>query len=414
MKLRSIYVLLKLPFDLLLVIVRFYIFGGIKFRKFNRSLINCLKLTIFRAGLSVDIMDSRWLGPWTNHMLINKIIPLMTGLLVKGLPGYGQQYDPNSIWLVKQPDRKPSDPVIIYLHGGGYFLQTMPEQVRSVLSMYHLLDAEKQKKTSLLLLDYKLVSHGYSFPTQLKQMHEVYSKLVADGNTNIILMGDSAGGHLSVSYTQYLKQLSGPVTYPKQLLLISPWVKLSPLPADYVEGNSWVDNEHYDTITRAKFANKTDLIRIIGGEDPFSIIHSPGGKVPRLREDWSDIPTYLDPKYSVFMILGEDESFRDDILEWGKYALGVPWHEKVKYGNLHKFLEKQHYELERRNEPGQANLSVFVEPQGVHDSMLFFESTAVGPIQRALKKGERPSAKELDDVQYFGLKRLVLFLNETL
>lgn len=412
MKLLTLLTLAKIPLDVLVVILRYYLFGGLRFRKFNRSLINCIKLNVFRTALKVDIMDSKWLGPYSNAFLLRKLIPLINKPLVADLPGYGEQYDSNSIWLVKQPDRKPSDPVIIFCHGGGYFIQTMPLQIQTLLAVYRLLDEDKRRKTSILFLDYKLVSEGYPFPTQIQQLHATYSKLVAEGASNLILMGDSAGGHLSVGYTQYLRSVEKPV-YPKKLLLISPWVKLSPLPADLVEGKSWIDNEHYDMIHHSKFAHVADLVKIVGREDPFSLVYSPGGKTPRSKDDWSDIATYSSPECDVFLILGEDESFRDDILEWAKYALHVPWFDEVKYGNLHEFLEKKHYELERRGVEGQANVSVYVEPLGVHDSMLFFENIG-RKMLRNIKHGRATKVADLDDVTYFGVIRLTRFLNETL
>lgn len=414
MKLSTLFILGKLPLDLLVVVLRYYIFGGIRFRKFLKSLVNLLKLRLFRTCLTVDIMDAKYLGPYSNGFLIRKLVPLLIGPITSSSPGYGEQFDQNSIWLVKQPDRKPTDPVIIFIHGGGYFVQTMPSQILGVMSVYKLLDPEQQKKTSILFLDYKLVSHGFPFPTQLKQLEETYNKLVASGTTNLILMGDSAGGHLAISYTQYLKLLNSAVVYPSKLLLVSPWVKLCPIPSDVVYGKSWMDNEHYDMIHHAKFANVNDLRLISGLEDPFSLVFSPGGKLPRERSDWLDIPCYSSPKCDVFLVMGEDESFRDDILQWAKYALNVPFYEKVKYGNLHEFFEKKHYELERRNDPENANLSLHIEPLGVHDSMLFFEPPVAKRIAKDLKNGKITQLKELDQEQVFGISRLVRFLNETL
>ncbi len=41
----------------------------------------------------------------------------------------------------------------------------------------------------------------------MNQLHETYLNLVTnEGNTNIILMGDSAGGNLSLGYLQFLKK----------------------------------------------------------------------------------------------------------------------------------------------------------------------------------------------------------------
>lgn len=404
---------LKLPFELLALILRYYLFGGVRFRKYSQSLINLIKLKVYRSALQVRIPETKYLGPWSNNVLINKIIPLVSGPMTK-IPGYGQPHDANSIWLVKQPDRKPTDPIIIFAHGGGYFFQTMPSQVQSVLSVYHLLLPEKKRKTSILLLDYKLVSHGYSFPTQMLQLDQTYSGLVADGNNNIILMGDSAGGNLSVGYTQFLKAKKDPlVVYPSKLVLVSPWLKLAPLPSDLHVSSSWMQNEHFDLIHYSTFSLLPDLGRIAGTEDPFSLIWSPNGKVPHDPKDWSDIPTYSNPDYDVFVIAGEDESFRDDIVEWANYVLDVPFHGKVRYGFNTEFPEED-YTLIRRDVPGKANLDFHVEPLGVHDSILYFENTVGFYICQALKKGKPFGVKDIDKKYYFGIYRLVTFLDERL
>lgn len=360
------------------------------------------------------MMDGKYLFPYTNKFLLRKIIPFVARDLVKDLPGYGEQYDAQSMWLVKQKDRKPSDPIIIFAHGGGYFIQTAPQQIKSVLLTYWLLDYEKQRRTSILFLDYSLVSNGYPFPHQLQELHETYSRLVSEKNTNLILMGDSAGAHLSIAYTQYLKTLPGTTVYPLKLVLISPWVKLSPLPEDLVAGKSWTDNEHYDMIHHSRFCSMLDLKCLVGTANPFSLVCSPGGKTPRTKDDWTCIPSYADEKHDVFLIVGEDESFRDDVLQWAKYALDVPWYEEVKYGDLHKFLDQAHYELIRKGEPGKVNVSVHVEPHGVHDSLMYFEDVVSASIGKILKQGKLPNVKDLDRETYFGIVRLVEFLNSSL
>ena len=43
----------------------------------------------------------------------------------------------------------------------------------------------------------------------------------------LLLMGDSAGGNLAITFTQYLRlSNSSNLPYPKSSILISPWVKL--------------------------------------------------------------------------------------------------------------------------------------------------------------------------------------------
>lgn len=408
--LRLLLIMLKIPLDLVIVVLRFYLFGGLRSRKYSRLLINCLRLRVYRAALTTDIMDGKYLMPYSNKVLLHKILPLISPQLVAKLPSYGERFDGLSFWLVKAKDRKSTDPIIIFSHGGGYFLQTTPSQVQSVLTMYHLLDSEKQRNVSILFLDYKLVSEGVPFPYQLHQLDATYSKLVEAGNTNIILMGDSAGGHLSIGYTQYLKTTRLPV-YPSKLVLISPWVKLSPLPLDTRPGTSWAANEDFDMIRALRFAHITDLKHIVGFEDPFSLLCLPGGKLPRQRSDWL-IPNFSDPSHDVFLILGEDESFRDDIIQWAHYALSLPLGEK--YGTYAETCKDKGYEYHRKGVNGEANLTAYVEPLGVHDAVLFFEHDAAKDIVPVLKAGKKPTLHDISAAKYYGMTRIVKFLNEAL
>lgn len=412
MKLSTILILLKLPLDFLVIVLRYFIFGGITARKYKNSLVNLLKVKLYRSALLVPIQDSKWLAPYSNDFLVLRIIPLIAPSLVKNVPGYGQRYDANSIWLVKQPDRSPTDPIIFFLHGGGFFLQTMPQQLRLLMSMYHLLDPAKKKKSSVLLLDYKLASQGHTFPTQMLQLDQSYQRLVDEGNKNIILLGDSAGGNLAVGYSQFLKAKNEPVQYPLKLLLISPWVKLAPLPHDMTKTSSWRQCEDYDLIHHLKFADISQLALIIGEKDAFSLVWSPMGKQPRQRLDWDSVPSYSDNDHDIFVLIGEDESFRDDILEWCKYALDVPFHGHG-YGT-EKGYQEDKYSFLRRNVPGHANLSLYVEPHGLHDAILFFEDTVHKKVGAGLRAGKPLTIKDIDSKEYFGITRLVKFLNERL
>ena len=66
----------------------------------------------------------------------------------------------------------------------------------------------------------------------------------------------------------------------------------------------------------------------------------------------------------MFVLAGEHESFRDDILEWSKYALDYPIppnlgnSDGVYNPKIHKYI---------RNNKDSAHVDVNIEPLGVHD-----------------------------------------------
>lgn len=408
-----------LPFKALLTIIQFYTFGGIGLRKFEKtSLIKCLKMLVYRTGLGLGPFNAKYINLLSNRFLLNNVVGTLYSSVTATIPGYGKQFDAESIWLVKQPKIKPDDPILIYLHGGGFFLQTQPAQIESILAIYKLLHPKVQSKTSILLLDYKLVSDGHSIPTQLNQLDSLFSKLQNEGYTNFTFIGDSAGGNMAVSYLDILKQRqklepSTKVVFPTNLVLISPWVKLDINARDLELGRSFNDNHNYDIIQHQTIGKIEYLHRIIGTSDIYSLQVSPGSKKPFNLKDWQDIPTLNDPNCNVFVICGEDESFRDDILEWSKYALNVPFYETVKYGNSHKYFQRQDYEYISENnsaKTGKANVRLYVEPWGVHDECLFFENTLFSVI----KKNPELKIEDVDDYEYFGIARIVRFLNDKL
>lgn len=317
--------------------------------------------------------------------------------VVKTIPGYGEQYRSCGIWLAKDPNRTVNDPIIIYSHGGGYFMETQIEQLQSLTAMYKLISPEK--KLSILVLDYDLIPYGQQFPRQLRQLDSLYSGLVEDGNKNIILMGDSAGGHLSISYTEFIKLKRPYLPVPTKLVLVSPWVNFKVTEEDYKPGKSYYENEHWDLIRYLQFENKANNLMFI--QEKNAVNHSYFNWSYRLPVDWKSNPFFSNEKCETFVIYGEDESFRDDIDTWIHQIYNVP---KIKtYG---KSNNKQLPEFSfNSNEKSKAKLTAYVEPWGVHDSFFFVEDSII----REFKK-----FASLTDEKYFATKRIVNYLNETL
>ena len=408
--------LLGIPIRALILAVKYFTVG-LPHRKYSNSLKQCLRLLVFRTAVSLSVFDAYYISFMSNNFVINKIVPLFHKSITSKLPGYGTRYDKNSFWLIKQPNRKPDDPVLIYLHGGGYFLQTQPEQIESVLSMYKLIKPDKQARLSILLLDYKLASYGYPFPAQMNQLHETYLNLVTnEGNTNIILMGDSAGGNLSLGYLQFLKKAHlENIVYPSKLVMISPWVKLKPTPDIMVPGNSFYDNNDRDMIAYSQFSEMNKMLHITDGNDLNSLQVCPGVK-PTQEENWDHIPTLKDPNYDVLVLAGEDESLRDSILDWCQYAFDVPFNTQYKYGNSNNQFDKEGYEYIRKNDLELCHLRLYIEPWGIHDSCLFFENHLILKIKKQESDPTKSSldVNHIDDKEFYGITRIVQFLNDTL
>ncbi|KAI5967885.1 hypothetical protein CANMA_002653 [Candida margitis] len=402
--LKGLLSILSLPVRLLWVTIKYPFVGGAN-AKFKNSLVNSLKIELCRFALTLPVHDTAAIANRTTQGVIDKLKPLYPTRT--NLNNYGKKFDKQSIWLVEVKGRSHTDPIVIYLHGGGYFINTSPSQITSVLSMYHLLDEEKRKRTSILVLDYSLACHGHYIGTQLYELAATYNKLVSEGNDNFVLMGDSAGGNLAITFLQYLKQEKNPkLPWPRSEVLISPWVKLAGDKHQFTPGHSYHDNEKHDMLSSNFAKDPKRQAHLLGGKSPADLLISPGN-VPYKTSDWNDIPTLNSKGYSTFVILGEHEVFRDDILEWSKYALGSPLVPQSQESKG-KFDSKAHeYKSGGIND---AYIDVVVEPWGIHDSVLFFENR----VMEKLEKQHHLKLNDLDDEELFGIVKITKFLNKTL
>ncbi|KAK7204239.1 Alpha/Beta hydrolase protein [Myxozyma melibiosi] len=152
-------------------------------------------------------------------------------------PGYNEPYEGSGFsarWALKAPERTPSDPILLILHGGGYFLPALGFHVHAALAIARLSDV---KNLSVLFLDYRLAPEN-PYPAPLQDAALLYKQLTeVDKNSNIILFGDSAGGNLALFLLQHFQKphpacyaLKEPIVKPKTVLLVSPWVDLEPNP----------------------------------------------------------------------------------------------------------------------------------------------------------------------------------------
>jgi acetyl esterase/lipase len=110
--------------------------------------------------------------------------------------------------------------VFLYLHGGGYFFGS-PRMYRGL--SWRLSAATRR---AVLMVDYRLVPE-HTPADALTDALEAYEALLARGfePANIVVGGDSAGGHLALALLHALKGRGLP--QPSAAVLISPWVDIS-------------------------------------------------------------------------------------------------------------------------------------------------------------------------------------------
>ena len=117
-------------------------------------------------------------------------------------------------------NRRPiNDRVVIYLHGGCFLRQPMPEHWKFVETI-----AQRTRAEVIVPLYPLAPVHGAE--EALSFLETVYRNAIEKyGVSNITIMGDSCGGGLAASFAEHLTTIG--LEQPAHLILISPWVDMT-------------------------------------------------------------------------------------------------------------------------------------------------------------------------------------------
>ena len=122
---------------------------------------------------------------------------------VAGVPG---------IWL--SPDGAPSDPLVLFIHGGGIFFGLTPAHRQAVALI------AKSAEVRIFAIQYRL-NPGNPYPNAHDDCFAVYTELVHRG-AGLVLIGESSGGVLSLA--TLLRAKAAGLPQPKLCIEISPTV----------------------------------------------------------------------------------------------------------------------------------------------------------------------------------------------
>jgi acetyl esterase/lipase len=120
--------------------------------------------------------------------------------------------------------REPGDPVMLHFHGGGYLCGTAAEtDLTSSIAKSLVIHSPVHH---ILSVDYRLAPKA-PWPLPLLDAISSYWYLLQQGieESDIIVVGDSAGGHLGMALVRWLRD-EGPglgLNGPRGLVLMSPW-----------------------------------------------------------------------------------------------------------------------------------------------------------------------------------------------
>jgi monoterpene epsilon-lactone hydrolase len=117
------------------------------------------------------------------------------------------------------PHRRNVQKTVIYTHGGSYVFQLQKLHWKAIERLIRSTGA------SVIVPIYPLAPE-YTFERAYKVLETLYRELLTrQKSTDIILMGDSAGGGLAVGQALLYRDCGLPV--PGRIILISPWLDLS-------------------------------------------------------------------------------------------------------------------------------------------------------------------------------------------
>jgi monoterpene epsilon-lactone hydrolase len=200
-------------------------------------------------------------------------------------------------WIT--PQGISTERVILYLHGGSFNAGSIATHRPLAANL------ASACKARALLTDYRLAPE-HPYPSAVQDSLATYEWLLANGilAEHIAVMGDSAGGTLTLALLIHLRDLGKPL--PAMAVCLSPATDLNML------GESWTFNKRKDFMLDQR--NIRDSIEIyLRGADPRSPLASP------LYADLQGLPPIL-------IQVGSDEVLLSDATRFAEKAkaAGVP------------------------------------------------------------------------------------------
>lgn len=119
-------------------------------------------------------------------------------------------------WFIPQDHDKSK--TLLYLPGGGYVVGSYNTH-RALIARI-----SRASKARALAITYRKAPEN-PYPAAVEDAVAVYKQLIADGYKNIVIMGDSAGGGLSLALLQIIREQNLPKA--AGCVLLSPWTDLT-------------------------------------------------------------------------------------------------------------------------------------------------------------------------------------------
>ncbi|KAI0257402.1 Alpha/Beta hydrolase protein [Lactifluus subvellereus] len=190
------------------------------------------------------------------------------------------------------PRKHYNERIILYLHGGAYYLFS-PSTHRSIT-----IPLSKFTDARIFAVAYRLAPET-RFPGSLHDAVSTYFRLLEDLHippSNILFAGDSAGGGLCLAVLMYLRDNNYPL--PAGAILMSPWVDLTR------SCDSWDSNASFDIVPIPSNGDHMDPVACYLGSNMELYLTHPYASP--LFGDFTGLPPLL-------IQAGESEVLRDEV-----------------------------------------------------------------------------------------------------
>ena len=215
-----------------------------------------------------------------------------------------EEFIGRKVFILTPKNEQKSEKVILYLHGGSYVAETSSNHWRFLEKLV------KDTNATIILPDYPLTPK-YTYKDVFTMITPLYKEIIEEVPTNnLILMGDSAGGGMSLALLEKLSNEK--VEMPYKTILISPWL-------DVRLENPEIDNvQKYD-----KDLNK-ETLKIAGiayaGEDGMNsyLVNPIDGDLSKLKNVTIFTGTYdiLNPDVHVLQEKAKESNAELEIKEY--------------------------------------------------------------------------------------------------
>lgn len=196
----------------------------------------------------------------------------------------------DSEWII--PEGAVSDKLVMYIHGGGFISGSCHTH------RMHVIKFAKACGVKMLLFNYRLAPE-HPFPAAVEDCITAYNWLLSEGykNSDIVIMGESAGGTLTLSTLVALRDKG--IDLPKAAVSISPVTDLT------CRADSFRINAKRDIAPLGSWTTWTGWY--IGNNDPHDPWLSP------LMADLTGLPP-------IMIQVGTNEIHLDDSRNFGEKA----------------------------------------------------------------------------------------------